>query len=134
VRLSSLGSASSSSVLGTSRGHHRAGEARGKCRDLKIIPVCGWRHAQHRANYGERHRAGEVISSSMAESAVNQVISKRMVKEQQMRWSPRGAHLLLQLRTRVLDLLVIDPESGTNWGAVGHVGESWVPPVEVVGE
>ena len=26
-----------------------------------------------------------------------------MVKKQQMRWSPRGAHLLLQIRTRVLD-------------------------------
>jgi len=34
---------------------------------------------------------------------VNQVISKRMVKKQQMRWSPRGAHLLLQIRTRVLN-------------------------------
>ena len=39
-------------------------------------------------NYGERYRAGEVIFSSIAESAVNQVISKRMVKKQQMRWSP----------------------------------------------
>jgi hypothetical protein len=35
--------------------------------------------------------------------AVNQVISNRMVKRQQMRWSPRGAHLLLQIRTRVLN-------------------------------
>ena len=26
-----------------------------------------------------------------------------MVKKQQMRWSPRGAHLLLQVRTRVLN-------------------------------
>ena len=34
---------------------------------------------------------------------MNQVISKRMVKRQQMRWSPRGAHLLLQVRTRVLN-------------------------------
>ena len=34
---------------------------------------------------------------------VNQVISKRMVKKQQMRWTPRGAHLLLQIRTRVLN-------------------------------
>jgi hypothetical protein len=31
------------------------------------------------------------------------VISKRMVKKQQMRWTPRGAHLLLQVRTRVLN-------------------------------
>jgi len=54
-------------------------------------------------NYGERHRAGEAISTAFAESAVNQVISKRMVKKQQMRWSPRGAHLLLQIRTRVLN-------------------------------
>jgi hypothetical protein len=29
--------------------------------------------------------------------------SRRMVKKQQMRWSPRGAHLLLQVRTRVLN-------------------------------
>gem|GEM_PF-2566332 len=32
-----------------------------------------------------------------------------MVKKQQMRWSPRGAHLLLQIRTRVLnDTLAYD--------------------------
>ncbi len=54
-------------------------------------------------NYGERYRAGEVISTAFTESAVNQVISKRMVKKQQMRWTPRGAHLLLQVRTRVLN-------------------------------
>jgi hypothetical protein len=33
---------------------------------------------------------------------VNQVVSKRMVKKQQMRWRQRGAHLLLQIRTPVL--------------------------------
>jgi hypothetical protein len=54
-------------------------------------------------NYGERHRCGEAISSSIAESAVNQIISTRMVKKQQMRWTPQGAHLLLQLRTHVLN-------------------------------
>jgi hypothetical protein len=26
-----------------------------------------------------------------------------MVKKQQMQWTPRGAHLLLQIRTRVLN-------------------------------
>jgi hypothetical protein len=50
-------------------------------------------------NYGERYRAGEAISTAFTESAVNQVIAKRMVKKQQMRWTPRGAHLLLQVRT-----------------------------------
>lgn len=54
-------------------------------------------------NYGERHSSGEAISNAFVESAVNQVVSKRMVKKQQMRWSQRGAHLLLQVRTRVLN-------------------------------
>jgi hypothetical protein len=54
-------------------------------------------------NYGERYRCGEAISSAFVESAVNQVVSKRMVKKQQMRWTPKGAHLLLQIRTRVLN-------------------------------
>ena len=31
-----------------------------------------------------------------------------MVKKQQMRWSPRGAHLLLQIRTRVLNETLAD--------------------------
>ena len=42
-------------------------------------------------NYGERYRHGETISTATAESTVNQVISKRMVKRQQMQWSQRGA-------------------------------------------
>ena len=54
-------------------------------------------------HYGERHRCGEPISTAAAEATVNRVISRRMVKKQQMRWSPRGAHLLLQVRTRVLN-------------------------------
>ena len=43
-------------------------------------------------NYGERYRNGERISTGFVESTVNQVISKRMVKKQQMRWSQQGAH------------------------------------------
>lgn len=54
-------------------------------------------------NYGERRRNKEVISTAFVESTVNQVVSKRFAKKQQMQWSPRGAHLLLQTRTRVLD-------------------------------
>ena len=54
-------------------------------------------------NYGERWRYGETISTAFVESTVNQVVSKRMVKKQQMRWSQKGAHLLLQVRTRVLN-------------------------------
>ena len=54
-------------------------------------------------NYGERHRHGERIGTGFVESTVNQVISKRFCKKQQMAWTPRGAHLLLQIHTRVLN-------------------------------
>ena len=37
------------------------------------------------------------------ESAVNQLIDKRMSKSQQMRWDPRSAHLLLQVWVRAID-------------------------------
>ena len=54
-------------------------------------------------NYGERWRNGEAIATGFVESTVNQVISKRFVKKQQMRWTPKGAHLLLQVRISVLN-------------------------------
>jgi len=54
-------------------------------------------------NYGDRYHHGETISTALVESTVNYVVSKRMVKKQQMRWSERGAHLLLQVRTQVLN-------------------------------
>ena len=54
-------------------------------------------------NYGERYREGKVISTAFVESAVNQVVSKRFVKKQQMRWTEAGAHLLLQIRAEVLN-------------------------------
>ena len=34
---------------------------------------------------------------------MNAVVSKRFAKRQQMQWTKRGAHLLLQNRTRTLD-------------------------------
>lgn len=60
-------------------------------------------NAGHIVNYGERFRAGERISTGFVESAINQIVDKRFDKRQSMRWTPRGAHLLLQTRTRVLN-------------------------------
>ena len=54
-------------------------------------------------NYRDRYRYGEIISTAFVESAVNQIISKRFVKKQPMRWTRRGAHLLLQVRVQVLN-------------------------------
>jgi len=54
-------------------------------------------------DYGQRCRAGKPISTSWAEGTVNQLVSARMNKRRQMRWSPRGANRVLQLRAAVLD-------------------------------
>lgn len=60
-------------------------------------------NSQFIVNYGDRYRHNEMISTSFAESTVNEVISKRMAKKQQMRWTTEGAHLLLQLRVKTLN-------------------------------
>jgi hypothetical protein len=70
-------------------------------------------------NYGERFRSDERISSAMAESTVNAVIGKRFAKRQQMQWTKRGAHLLLQTRTRTLD------------GTLRPMFERWYPGLAV---
>ncbi len=54
-------------------------------------------------DYGQSHRAGKPISTSRAESTVNNLVNTRMNKRMQMRWSPRGAHRVLQVRAAVLD-------------------------------
>src|SRR5258708_118313 len=54
-------------------------------------------------NFGERRCQGETISTAFVESTINQVVSRRFVKKQQMQWTLRGAHLLLQTRTKVLN-------------------------------
>ena len=42
-------------------------------------------------SYGERYRYGERIGTGFVESTVNQVISKRFCKRQQMQWTKRGS-------------------------------------------
>jgi len=53
--------------------------------------------------YRSRYRLGLPIATSPVESTVNQVVSRRMVKKLQMRWTKRGAQRLLQVRTEVLN-------------------------------
>ena len=55
------------------------------------------------ANYGARYRSGRRIASSLAESAVDSLVARRMVKKQQMQWSLKGAHRMLQIRAAVLN-------------------------------
>jgi len=76
-------------------------------------------NAQLIPNYGEKYRYGEAITTAFVESTVNEVVAKRMVKKQQMQWSPAGAHYLLQTRTAVL-----------NGELRGHF-EEWHPDLKV---
>ena len=62
-----------------------------------------WRNGDLIATYAARHRAGQAISTAFVESLVNSLLSKRFAKRQSMQWTPEGAHLLLQIRTRTLN-------------------------------
>lgn len=53
------------------------------------------------ANYGARYREGKRIASTSAEAGVNNLVARRMVKKQQMRWTQNGANLLLQVRVAI---------------------------------
>jgi len=54
-------------------------------------------------DYSRRYRAGLRIATSGAESIVNSLVNARMNKRRQMRWSPLGAHRVLQVRAAVTD-------------------------------
>ena len=52
---------------------------------------------------GERWPNQDAIASGFVESALNQMVSKRMVEQQQMQWTRRGAHLFVQMRATILN-------------------------------
>jgi hypothetical protein len=54
-------------------------------------------------NYGARRRRGEPISTAFVESAVNEIISRRMIKKQQMRWNRWTVQPYLDVRAAVLN-------------------------------
>jgi hypothetical protein len=56
-----------------------------------------------RITYGARYRKGLPLSSALAESAVNEVVTLRMAKKQQTRWSDEGAHASVLVRVADLD-------------------------------
>jgi hypothetical protein len=54
-------------------------------------------------DYAAARRCGEPFSTSPTEGAVQWLLHRRMASQQQMRWSPRGAHLMLKVRTSVVN-------------------------------
>jgi hypothetical protein len=54
-------------------------------------------------HYAARCRRGEPISTAFVESAVNEIVAKRMNKKQQMRWNRMTVQPFLDVRTAVLN-------------------------------
>src|SRR5712692_970075 len=70
-------------------------------------------------NDGERYHNGEAIATGFVEATVNEVVSKRFCKQQQMQWSKEGAHVLLQTRVKTLD------------GELGTIFKRWYPDMDL---
>ena len=64
--------------------------------DKYLIGQSGWL-----VNYAKRRRASLRVGTSITEGTANFLVNRRMNKSQQMRWSRRGADLLLQVRCAV---------------------------------
>jgi hypothetical protein len=54
-------------------------------------------------HYAARRRRGEPISTAFVESAVNEIVARRMNKKQQMRWNRTTVQPFLDVRTAVLN-------------------------------
>jgi hypothetical protein len=73
-------------------------------------------------NYAQRRRAGQAISTAFVESLVNSLLSKRFAKKQSMQWTPGGAHLLLQTRTRAW-ASIAESTWGVDVAPPAHMGD-----------
>ena len=54
-------------------------------------------------DYASARLDDEPFSTSPTEGAVQWLLHRRMGAQQHMRWSPRGAHLMLQVRTAIVN-------------------------------
>jgi hypothetical protein len=54
-------------------------------------------------DYATARRREEPISTAITESTMQWLLHRRMNAQQQMRWSPRGAHLMLKVRTSAVN-------------------------------
>ncbi|GAC1650131.1 MAG: hypothetical protein NVS4B6_25530 [Mycobacterium sp.] len=77
-------------------------------------------------NYAERHRAGLRVGTAITEGTANFLVNRRMNKSQQMRWSRRGANLLLQVRCAVYNGTL-----GSDYGQKFHPANDTRPPAAI---
>ena len=74
----------------------------------------------------ERHRAGLRVGTSLTEGTANFLVNRRRAKSQQMRWSRRGADLLLQVRCAVYNGTL-----GTGFGQRFQAANDPHPPAAI---
>jgi hypothetical protein len=68
-------------------------------------------------DYATARRCGEPISTASTESTVQWLLHRRMSASQQMRWSTRGAHLMLKVRTAVMNGTFDRDHAAAEWCA-----------------
>ena len=86
------------------RKHVRDAAGIGRCR-RHVSDLLGYLERNQGAlvQYAARRRRGEPISTAFVESAVNEIVAKRMNKKQQMRWNRAAVQPFLDVRTAVLN-------------------------------
>jgi hypothetical protein len=77
-------------------------------------------------NYAARHRAGLRVGTAITEGTANFLVNRRMNKCQQMRWSRRGADLLLQVRCAVYNGTL-----GSDFGQKFRPANDPTPPIAI---
>ncbi|MBV1800466.1 hypothetical protein [Siccirubricoccus sp. G192] len=102
------------------------------------LPILDWFHLGMRLQHltqiagglppdgPERAAAKAVIVEALTEGTANFLVNRRMAKSQQMRWSRRGADLLLQVRCAVYNGTL-----GTGLGHRFHAANDMLPRVTV---
>jgi hypothetical protein len=81
-------------------------------------------NADSMPNYGKRYRGHVRTLTGFAESAVNEIIAKRMSKRQQMRWNRYTFQRFLEVRIHVLN--------GTLEDAFRHWHQGFRPSVDPI--
>jgi hypothetical protein len=77
-------------------------------------------------NYADRHGAGLRVGTAITEGTANFLVNSRMNKLQQMRWSRRGADLLLQVRCAVYNGTL-----GSGFGQKFQPADDLCPPMAI---
>jgi len=91
-----------------------AGKVAEQLRSLETY-VAG--HAEIIIDYATARRFELPISTATTEGMVQWLLHRRMNANQQMRWSPRGAHLMLKVRTAVMNGTFDQDHAAAEWRA-----------------